>query len=74
MSSHKIMIGEGVVDGRIVMDKGLNQRELNYEFNHNPGGVYGLFCHRLNYALPQKTSFKYSSEGYNDHLDHSAAR
>ncbi len=63
MSSHKIMIGEEV-DGRIVMDKGLNQG-VELQFNHNPE-EFTVYFATDNYALPQKTVFKYKLEGYND--------
>lgn len=63
MDNKPIAVGEKI-DGRVALNKAIFSDE-RIEFNHNPK-EFTIFFTSDNYALPEKTRFKYRLEGYSD--------
>lgn len=63
MDNKPIAVGEEI-DGRVALTKAIFSGE-RIEFNHNPK-EFTIFFTSDNYALPEKTRFKYRLEGYSN--------
>lgn len=63
MGNKDVHVGEEI-EGKVVLKEGLNSGK-GLEFNHNPK-EFSIYFGTDNYALPDKTVFKYKLEGYND--------
>ena len=63
MDNNPVNPGE-MIDGRVALKKAIFSGE-RIEFNHNPK-EFTIFFTSDNYALPEKTRFKYKLEGYSE--------
>lgn len=63
MDNRPVDVGENI-NGRVALKKAIFSGE-RIEFNHNPK-EFTIFFTSDNYALPEKTRFKYKLEGYSE--------